>query len=375
MQNKKRKEIRTNLENPTQSNEAKHKVFSYGVIDFYMNYADMKNDKQSWVHTPHSIWTGCSDDMFYETEMASLSYSTMLVYNQWDKQEYLRLTKGKKSIEIVSHPFYIIQNLYGKTQKEKKSGTVFFYPHGLGADCPPAIYSAKLINYLTLLEKKSEPLYVCFHFNDYKLFDLSILRDVGIIPVSAGDPKDPEFMLNLYIILDEAKKTISVDYGTQVFLSLITECETILERNLTVLNFIPPEYYPNYGFTLPFPHYRKFYKMMINKNEKHTETLVAYAHELLGKDAVLSSKQMNELFLNAKKEAFSFIKNKRLVVPTFCIRYFIKPIELKIKAVRIKLGLKLLNRKNYYVNSSFLIDIVIAHHDSQNLNHKNTHQR
>jgi hypothetical protein len=370
MQNKTRSEIRIQLQNPTESNKLKNKVFSYGVIDFYRTYAEIKNNNLDWLHIPHSIWTGCSDDMFCETEMASLAYSTMLVYNQWDKSEYQRLLKGKKEIKIVSHPFYVIENIYGKTPKEKKIGTVFFYPHGLGTACPPALPSEKLIDYLNSLDAESRPAYVCFHYNDYKLFDLSVFKNAGIIPVSAGDPKDQNFMLKLYVLLDEAKKTISVDYGTQVFLSLISGCETVLERNLSVLNFIPPEYYPNYSFTLPFPHYRKFFKMLINQNEKNNELLVTYAHELLGKDAILTSKQLKEIFQCAQKKAFIIIKNKKLIVPTFCFIFFIEPIVMKLKAVRVKLGLKLLNRKSYYVNSSYIIDVAIAHYDSQKTNNK-----
>ena len=211
MRYKSRSEIRIQLQNSTESLESENKIFSYGVVEFYKTYAGMEKNKHDWLHVPHSIWTGCSDDMFCETEMSSLSYSTMLVYNQWDQLEYLRLLKGRKDVEVVSHPFYIIQNIYGKTPDEKKNGTVFFYPHGLGTACPPALKSEQLIRYLTSLGAESQPIYICFHYNDFKLFNLSVFKDKGIIPVSAGDPKDQDFMVRLYTQLDEAKKT-TVEY-------------------------------------------------------------------------------------------------------------------------------------------------------------------
>ena len=361
----KREKLRLQLSNPTSAWPQGNEIFSYGALEVYLSYVGLNHRARSWAHIPHSIWTGCSEELFHETEMASRSFSTLLVHNRWDQEIYSKLLKNRKKVEVVCHPFYILEKLYGRINREEKRGTVFFYPHGLGPQCPPALSFDALVKYLTDLDEKHKPIYVCFHYNDYSLLNLTPLSDAGLIPVCAGSPRDPDFMHRLYVLLDESKTTISVDYGTQVFLSIISGCQTFLEDRLAVLNFTPPEYYPCYGYTLPFGHYRKFFKLLKIGQFADDLEVTAYADELLGRSEIPTPSELVKIFSEARLVAFKFIKDANLTIPIAIHRFFTEPIRLKMKGLRIKLGLRLLQRGDFYVYPPFAISRVIAHQDAE----------
>lgn len=363
-ESEKREKLRLQLSKPVSTWPQGNEMFTYGALEVYLSYIGLNHGARSWAHIPHSIWTGCSEELFHETEMASRGFSTLLVHNRWDKEIYSKLLKNRKKVEVVCHPFYILEKVYGRINKEEKRGTVFFYPHGLGSQCPPALSLDVLVKYLTDLDEKHKPLYVCFHYNDYLSLDLTPLRDAGLNPVCAGNPRDPEFMLRLYVLLDESKTTISVDYGTQVFLSIISGCRTYLEDKLPVLNFTPPEYYPCYGYILPFEHYGKFFKLLKIGEFSDNLELSAYADELLGRSEIPTSSELLKIFSEARLVAFKFIKDASLTVPIAIHRFFTEPMRLKMKGLRLKLGLRLLRRRDFYVYPPFGISRVITHQDT-----------
>ena len=345
---------------------------SYGALDVYLQAAGLPSQYKSWLHLPHSIYHAGSIAALRQSEIALRSYSGIIANNDSDAKLFSEVCGHAKNIVILPHAFCYVQKHYESQSEEiKREGSVFFYPHSL-TGAPPPLSMQAIKDKLSSLPDLYHPIDICLHYNDISPEKSEYFLRHGFSCVSAGSPDDEFFMHRIYTILNRRKVSISCDYGTHIFYSVLAGCQVELVRDLPVLNFFQPIYYPQYDLINPLPHYMPFF-LELQKTVPNKEVLFNAAKRLTSGGNLVLGSELKQIFENEKKCCMRIKSNRaNLRLPPAFYRYIFDPIYFRVKGWLMKLGLLFLGRTGYYVNPAFMIDHAIKYVESWECNDKKT---
>ncbi len=211
----------------------------YGLMDIYVEAAGLPADYRPNINTIHALMIGKADRWYHTSEAGFRSVPAIFVHNEPDRVHLERVLGGRKRILIAPHPFhYVVRHYETEATGLKREGSVFFMPHTSGQPWPriPVGYVSQR---LQELPEEYHPVDICLHPNDVAEKLVSTFQAHGFGVVTAGHRHDPLFLHRFFWLCRRRHYAITIDHGTQVWLSSLAGCAIHMLRNFPDMLWIP----------------------------------------------------------------------------------------------------------------------------------------
>lgn len=315
----------------------------YGLMDIYVEAAGLPADYRPHINIIHALMIGKADHWYHTSEAGFRSVPAIFVHNEPDRIHLERVLGSKKRILIAPHPFhYVVQNYATAATELKREGSVFFMPHTNGQPwpCVPVGY---VLQHLRELPEEYHPVDICLHPNDVTEELVSTFQAHKFGVVTAGHRHDPLFLHRFFWLCRRRHYSITVDYGTQVWLSSLAGCEIHILRDCPNMRWIPANNSLEEWVT-PRSHYWPLLDALgsIVTDQAQVKGLI---RRLTGGDQWRSARELRTSFQNAE----GWYKDWRGPGGQFGIpaRYWtpIEPLLRKARSMRIALLNRLSGRR------------------------------
>jgi hypothetical protein len=210
----------------------------YGLMDIYLDVAGLPRDYCPDANVMHGLFLGMTDQWYRQSEANFRSVPILIVHNEPDREHIQRVLGPAKKVLVAPHPFHYIIQHYESEEKPERSGSVFFFPHSLGQPIPliPVDYTMQKLSDLPI---EYHPIDICLHVADVNKTIISKIKSYGFGLVSCGHRHDPRFLHRFYWICQRRRYAINTDTSTQLWLSTLAGCDTVLLQDIPTIFMMP----------------------------------------------------------------------------------------------------------------------------------------